>query len=99
MSKIELLLDRGGRITVTAATLESIHQKRGKFVYRILSVFLEYFDIMITENLINALSRFENASTIIYALEAAGYRLGPFTLKQLSRALEFGSVETAACFL
>ena len=100
VDKIRILLDRGGTINVTWALADSLDGNDDvSQSNEVCSLLLEHCHVEITEYLIDRLSYFEDASQIICTLEAAGYRIDPFTPKQLSLALQYGSVKTVAFFL
>ena len=92
---IKVLLDRGGRIRITGTLIQHVHGNADE----LFALLLKHCDAEITEDLIDHISRFEDSSQIIHTFKAKGYRLGPFTSKQLLSALESGTAETAAFFL
>ena len=101
-SKVRILLDRGGRVKITGAILESFSDdfRDPKEEGELFTLLLENCKIEMTEDFVNSISVFyENSSQYLRTLEAAGYRLDPFTPYQLTGALQFGSAETAAFFL
>ena len=100
MSKVKVLLDRGGRIRITEAVVECLRENSSLHdAGPVLSLLLEYCDSEITENLIDSISCFSHSSQIVRTFKAKGYRFGPCTSKQLMHALQFGSAETATYFL
>lgn len=98
LSKIRALLDRGGRVEIT---VEILHQLSSKYpVKEVFSLLLAHgCNAEMTEDLIEAMSEFEDSSQIIRVFEVAGHRFDTFTPKQLRGALRNGSAETAAFFL
>lgn len=98
MSKTIALLDRGGRVEITAALLDCSNEYQS--VGGVLSLLLEQdCEVEMTEDLVDSISQFENSSQIVRTFEAKGYQFDPFTPKQLLCALRSGSAETAAFFL
>ena len=99
MSKIRALLDRGGRVEITIGVLQPLFVNTNS-AEEVLSLLLEHgCEVEMTEELIDAISQFEDSSQIVRAFCAAGYRLDTFTPKQVLYALSSGSAETAAFFL
>ena len=100
IDKTRILLDRGGTIKITWAFADFDDRVGGDFgPDGVFSLLVRHCDFEITEHFVDALSRLEDASQIICTFEEAGYRLDPFTPKQLSLALQNGTVETVAFFL
>lgn len=100
MSRINVLLDRGGRVTITQALVDCLHQDIGKLsASRVFSLLLEYCDVEMTEDLMDSISSLRDASQIVRMFEEKGHRFDPFSTEQLLNALRFGSAETAAFFL
>lgn len=99
-SKIKVLLDHGGRIKITEALVDSLNVEglnpRPNLGFSLL---FEYCDVEMTEELMDSVSFFEEASQIVRTIAAKGHRFDPFTTQQLLNALQFGSAETAAFFL
>ena len=104
ISKIKVLLDRGGRIKITSALIETfgksdIHEAVSESVSEAFSLLLRDCEAEMTEGLVNSISGFEGSSQIVRIFEAAGYRFDPFTPQQLLLVLRSGSAESAAFFL
>ena len=99
ISKIRALLDRGGRIEINEDVVLRMHGD-DESAGEVLSLLLDqHCEIDMTEDLVDAMSEFEDSSQIIRAFEAVGYHFEAFTSEQLLRALQRGSAETAAFFL
>lgn len=103
LSKIRVLLDRGGRVKITSALVKTfnkieIHRKPSG-VSEAISLLLEDCEVEMTEKLVDSISAFEDSPQIIRTFEAAGYRFDPFTPRQILQALRSGSAKSAAFFL
>ena len=92
---VRALLDRGGRVKITANTIRCLEPYDSKA----LSLALEYCEAEMTEDLIDLIAQSADSLPILRKLEAAGHRLGPFTPNQLLWALHYASAETVAFFL
>lgn len=100
MSRINVLLDRGGRVTITQALVDCFDQVTEELsTSPVFSLLLEYCDVEMTEELMDSISILGDASQIVRMFEAKGNRFDPFSTEQLLNALQFGSAETAAFFL
>lgn len=100
MSRTNVLLDRGGRVTITQALVDCFDQVTEELsASPVFSLLLEYCDVEMTEELMDSISILGDASQIVRMFEAKGNRFDPFSTEQLLNALQFGSAETAAFFL
>ena len=102
LGKLRVLRDRGGRVKITSALVEALHETtRGAHVIigEAISLPLEGCEVEMTEKLVDSISGFGDSSQVVRTLEAAGYRFDPFTPQQICRALRSGSAESAAFFL
>ena len=94
------LLDRGGRVKITAALVECLF--KGICAGEVFSLLLEHCDVEVSEDLLTSLCAFEDSAQIVLTFKARGVvsdSFDSFTSQQLLLALEFGSAETAAFFL
>lgn len=103
ISKVRVLLDRGGRVKITSALVEALNEteryRKTPGVSEVISLLLEDCEVEMTENLVNSISAFRDSPQIIRTFEAAGYRFDPFTPHQILLALRSGSAKSAAFFL
>ena len=103
ISKVRVLLDRGGRVKITSALVETLYEserhRNTSGVGEVISLLLEDCEVEMTEHLVDFISAFEDSPQIIRTFEAAGYRFDPFTPHQILLALRSGSAKSAAFFL
>lgn len=101
VSKMRVLLDRGGTVKITAALVAALVNGifGGTILPLLLPLLLEECEAEMTEGLIDSISQSHDSQLFVRTFEAAGYRIGPFTPRQLLCALQTGSAETAAFFL
>lgn len=98
MGKLQVLLDRGGRVIITHAFVDCLDHTSSN-PSPVFSLLLEYCEVEMTEELVDSISFLKDASQMVRIFEAKGYGFDPFTAMQLLNALKFGSAETAAFFL
>lgn len=96
VSKTRVLLDRGGTVKITDALFKGIFFDE---LGTSLPLLLEKCEAEMTEDLIDIISQSRDSQQLVRTFEAAGYRIGSFTPRQLLRTLRRGSAETAAFFL
>ena len=100
MEITKALLDRGGRVKITAALVDCLY--RGICAGDVFSLLLEHCDVEVSEDLLISLCAFEDSAQVLRTFKARGVvgdSFDSFTSQQLLLALEFGSAETAAFFL
>ena len=101
MSKLRILLDRGGTIKITGTLLCHCRSKPAKIITLLLSegFEVETTDDLMTDDLMNAICSLEESSHTVRAFESAGSQFKVFTGEQLLQVLRYGSAESAAFFL
>ena len=94
------LLDRGGRVKITAALVNCLEHLR--CAGEVFSILLEYCDVEVSEDLLISLCAFEDSAQIVRTFKSRGVvgdSFDSFTSQQLLLALKRANTETAAFFL